>query len=220
MEVTSSNLVPPTESMNNIQITLPDESVKEIEQGSTSADLARSIGAGLLRASIAAKVDGDVVDLHSPIDSSTNVEILTSKNPEAQEILLHSSAHLLAQAVKELYPQAKIAIGPALEDRFYYDIDVDVTVNEKVLDKLEKKMAELSKENLHVHREEFSRNDALERFKEMGEDYKVEIISEIDENIFILLSLTEPPYKTTGNIFVLKFFLNSFFININIFFSS
>ena len=167
--------------MNNIQITLPDESVKEIEQGSTSADLARSIGAGLLRASIAAKVDGDVVDLHSPIDSSTNVEILTSKNPEAQEILLHSSAHLLAQAVKALYPKAKIAIGPALEDRFYYDIDVDVTVNEKVLDKLEKKMAKLSKENLKINRVELSRNEALEKFKAMGEDYKVEIISEIDK---------------------------------------
>ena len=108
--------------MNNIQITLPDESVKEIEQGSTSADIARSIGEGLLRASIAAKVDGDVVDLHFPLNSSTNVEIITSKNPEAHEILLHSSAHLLAQAVKELYPQAKIAIGPALADRFYYDI--------------------------------------------------------------------------------------------------
>ncbi|SVC16745.1 uncharacterized protein METZ01_LOCUS269599, partial [marine metagenome] len=94
VEVTSSNLVPPTKSMNNIQITLPDESVKELEQGSTSADLARSIGEGLLRASIAAKVDGDVVDLHSPIVTNTNVEIITSKNPEAQEILLHSSAHL------------------------------------------------------------------------------------------------------------------------------
>ena len=120
--------------MNNIQITLPDESVKELKQGSTSADLARSIGEELLRASIAAKVDGDVVDLHSPIVTNTNVEIITSKNPEAQEILLHSSAHLLAQAVKELYPSAKIAIGPALADRFYYDIDVDVTINERRYD--------------------------------------------------------------------------------------
>ena len=171
--------------MNNIQITLPDESVKEIEEGSTSADVARSIGEGLLRASIAAKVDGDVVDLHFPINASTNVEIITSKNPEAQEILLHSSAHLLAQAVKELYPSAKIAIGPALEDRFYYDIDVDIIINEEELEKIEKKMVELSKEDLQVIRVEFSRNDAIERFKEMGEDYKVEIISEIDEKATI-----------------------------------
>ena len=185
MEVTSSNLVPPTESMNNIQITLPDESVKELEQGSTSADLARSIGEGLLRASIAAKVDGDVVDLHSPIVTNTNVEIITSKNPEAQEILLHSSAHLLAQAVKELYPSAKIAIGPALADRFYYDIDVDVTINEEELKKIEKKMAELSKANLQVQRVELSHSDALKKFKKMGEDYKVEIISEIDEKDII-----------------------------------
>jgi threonyl-tRNA synthetase len=154
--------------------------VKEVEEGSTSADIARSIGEGLLRASIAAKVDGDVVDLHLPINISTNVEIITSNNPEAQEILLHSSAHLLAQAVKALYPHAKIAIGPALVDRFYYDIDVDVTMNEEELRKIEKKMVELSHENLQVQRVELSRNDALEKFKEMDEDYKVEIISEID----------------------------------------
>ena len=167
--------------MNNIQITLPDKSVKELEQGSTSADLARSIGEGLLRASIAAKVDGDVVDLHSPLATSTKVEILTSNNPESQEILLHSSAHLLAQAVKELYPHAKIAIGPALEDRFYYDIDVDVIMNEEELEKIEKKMSNLSKKNLQIQRVELSHNDALKKFKEMGEDYKVEIILEIDE---------------------------------------
>jgi threonyl-tRNA synthetase len=171
--------------MNNIQITLPDESVKELEQGSTSADLARSIGEGLLRASIAAKVDGNVVDLHYPIVTNANVEIITSKNPEAQEILLHSSAHLLAQAVKELYPSAKIAIGPALADRYYYDIDVDVTINEEELKKIEKKMAELSKVNLQVQRLELSHSDALEKFMKMGEDYKVEIISEIDEKDII-----------------------------------
>ncbi|MDP7239557.1 MAG: TGS domain-containing protein, partial [Candidatus Latescibacteria bacterium] len=155
--------------MNNIQITLPDKSVKEIKQGSTSADLARSIGEGLLRASIAAKVDGDVVDLHFPINASTKVEILTSKNPEAQEILLHSAAHLMAQAVKELYPSAKIAIGPALADRFYYDIDVDVSINDEALEKIEKKMKELAKQNMQIERVELSRNDALEKFKNMGE---------------------------------------------------
>ena len=122
MEVTSSNLVPPTFNMSEIQITLPDDSIKKVEQGTTSGEIARSIGEGLFRVSIAAKVNGDLVDLQSPLDTSTRIEILTNKNPEAHEILLHSTAHLLAQAVKELYPQAKIAIGPALEDRFYYDI--------------------------------------------------------------------------------------------------
>ena len=185
MEVTSSNLVPPTFNMSEIQITLPDDSIKQVEQGTTSGDIARSIGEGLFRASIAAKVNGDIVDLQSPLDKSTMVEILTNKNPEAHEILLHSTAHLLAQAVKKLYPQAKIAIGPALEDRFYYDIDVDVVINEEELEKIEQKMKELSKQNLQVERVEFSRNEALNKFQEMGEDYKVEIISEIDEEDII-----------------------------------
>ena len=185
MEVTSSNLVPPTFNMSEIQITLPDDSIKHVEKGTTSGDIARSIGEGLFRASIAAKVNGDIVDLQSPLDKSTMVEILTNKNPEAHEILLHSTAHLLAQAVKELYPQAKIAIGPALEDRFYYDIDVDVVINEEELEKIEQKMKELSKQNLQVERVEFSRNEALNKFQEMGEDYKVEIISEIDEEDII-----------------------------------
>ena len=185
MEVTSSNLVPPTFNMSEIQITLPDDSIKHVEKGTTSGDIARSIGEGLFRASIAAKVNGDIVDLQSPLDKSTMVEILTNKNPEAHEILLHSTAHLLAQAVKKLYPQAKIAIGPALEDRFYYDIDVDVVINEEELEKIEQKMKELSKQNLQVERVEFSRNEALNKFQEMGEDYKVEIISEIDEEDII-----------------------------------
>ena len=185
MEVTSSNLVPPTFNMSEIQITLPDDSIKHVEKGTTSGDIARSIGEGLFRASIAAKVNGDIVDLQSPLDKNTMVEILTNKNPEAHEILLHSTAHLLAQAVKELYPQAKIAIGPALEDRFYYDIDVDVVINEEELEKIEQKMKELSKQNFQVERVEFSRNEALNKFQEMGEDYKVEIISEIDEEDII-----------------------------------
>ena len=171
--------------MSEIQITLPDDSIKQVEQGTTSGEIARSIGEGLFRASIAAKVNGDLVDLQSPLDTSTRIEILTNKNPEAHEILLHSSAHLLAQAVKELYPQAKIAIGPALEDRFYYDIDVEVVINEEELEKIEQKMKELSKQNLQVERVELSRNEALNKFQEMGEDYKVEIISEIDEEDII-----------------------------------
>ena len=95
---------------------------------------------------------------------------------------MHSAAHLLAQSIKEVYPSAKIAIGPALEDRFYYDIDVDETINEDVLATLEKKMKEISKRNLQVQRKVFPRNDALDLFKKINEDYKVEIISELDES--------------------------------------
>ncbi len=167
--------------MKEIQIKLPDNTVKHVEKGSTGGDLARSIGEGLFRASIAAKVDGSLVDLESPIDvENANVELITNKSPEAHEVLLHSSAHLLAQAIKELYPQAKIAIGPALVDRYYYDIDVDISINDKELEKIEVKMKELAKQNMQVERVELSRNEALEKFKKMGEDYKVEIISDIE----------------------------------------
>ena len=167
--------------MKEIQIKLPDNTVKHVEKGSTGGDLARSIGEGLFRASIAAKVDGNMVDLESPIDvENANVELITNKSPEAHEVLLHSSAHLLAQAIKELYPQAKIAIGPALVDRYYYDIDVDISINDKELEKIEVKMKELAKQNIQVERVELSRNEALEKFKKMGEDYKVEIISDIE----------------------------------------
>ena len=167
--------------MKEIQIKLPDNTVKHVEKGSTGGDLARSIGEGLFRASIAAKVDGNMVDLESPIDvENANVELITNKSPEAHEVLLHSSAHLLAQAIKELYPHAKIAIGPALADRYYYDIDVDISINDKELEKIEGKMKELAKQNIQVERVELSRNEALEKFKKMGEDYKVEIISDIE----------------------------------------
>ena len=171
--------------MSEIQITLPDDSVKLVDSGSTSGDIARSIGEGLFRASIAAKVNGDIVDLEYPLVKDTNVEILTNKNPESHGILLHSTAHLLAQAVKHLYPYAKIAIGPALEDRFYYDIDVEVSINEEELEKIEEKMHEIAKQNIPVNRLEFQRNDALDTFKKLGEDYKVEIISAIEETDII-----------------------------------
>ena len=194
--------------MNDIQITLPDKTIKTVEQGSTSGDIARSIGQGLFRASVAAKVNGDIVDLEKPLIKDTNIEIVTKTNPEAHEILLHSTAHLLAQAVKELYPSAKIAIGPALEDRFYYDIDVKVSINEEELIIIEKKMQEIANRDLQVERLELSRNDALKKFNEIGEDYKVEIISEIDKNEVVsayqqgeFIDLCRGPHvPTTGKI--------------------
>ena len=152
---------------DNINITLPDSSVKQVAKGASSADIAKSIGEGLLRASIAAKVDGKLVDLNLPISSDAHVEILTNKNKESHEILLHSCAHLLAQAIKLLYPDAKIAIGPALEDRFYYDIDVDIAINEDELLKIENKMIELSKADAKIKRMELNHSEALKKFSDM-----------------------------------------------------
>ena len=168
--------------MKTINITLPDNSVKVVEMGTSGGDIAMSIGEGLYRASIAVKANGEMQDLHAPINQDANLEIITTKSEDAHHILMHSAAHLLAQSIKELFPAAKIAIGPALVDRFYYDIDVDETINEDVLLTIEKKMKEISKRNLQVKRRVFPRNDALDLFKHINEDYKVEIISELDES--------------------------------------
>ena len=168
--------------MKTINITLPDNSVKVVEMGTSGGDIAMSIGEGLYRASIAVKANGELQDLHAPINQDATLEIITTKSEDAHHILMHSAAHLLAQSIKELFPAAKIAIGPALVDRFYYDIDVDETINEDVLLTIEKKMKEISKRNLQVKRRVFPRNDALDLFKHMNEDYKVEIISELDES--------------------------------------
>ena len=168
--------------MKKINITLPDNSVKVVEIGTSGGDIAMSIGEGLYRASIAVKANGEMQDLHSPLNEDTDLEIITTKSDDAHHILMHSAAHLLAQSIKEIFPLAKIAIGPALIDRFYYDIDVNEVINEDVLVQLEKKMKEISKLNLQVQRKVFSRNDAIDLFKELNEDYKVEIISELDES--------------------------------------
>ncbi len=168
--------------MKTINITLPDNSVKVVEMGTSGGDIAMSIGEGLYRASIAVKANGEMQDLHTPLNQDATLEIITSKSDEAHHILMHSAAHLLAQSIKEIFPTAKIAIGPALTDRFYYDIDVEETINEDILVQLEKKMKEISKRNLQVKRKVFPRNDALDLFKKLNEDYKVEIISELDES--------------------------------------
>ena len=168
--------------MKTINITLPDNSVKVVEVGTSGGDIAMSIGEGLYRASIAVKANGETLDLHAPLNEDSTLEIITAKSEDAHHILMHSAAHLLAQSIKEVFPSAKIAIGPALKDRFYYDIDVDESINEDILARLEKKMKEISKRNLHVQRKVFPRNDALDLFKKLNEDYKVEIISELDES--------------------------------------
>ena len=168
--------------MTQITITLPDKSTRQVNRGSTAGDIALSIGEGLFRNSYAAKINGELVDLNKSIHADCELQILTNRDKESHDILLHSTAHLLAMAVKELYPKAKIAIGPALEDRFYYDIDFPNSISEEDLPKIEKKMKELSKVNHKVKRHELSQKDALVRFQELNEDYKTEIISEINPN--------------------------------------
>ena len=171
--------------MSIITVTLPDNSQRKVEIGTTPGDIALSISEGLFRNSIAAKINGVVVDLNNAITEDCIVQILTNRDPESQDILLHSTAHLLAMAVKELYPEAKIAIGPALSDRFYYDIDFPEFLSEEDLPKIEVKMKELAKSNFNVERHELTQKEALDKFSEMDEKYKVEIISELSSDEII-----------------------------------
>ena len=165
--------------MNKISVSLPDGSVKELDQGATVHDLAASIGAGLAKASIAGKVDEQLVDLNAALHNDAKVEIITEKSPEALEIIRHSTSHLMAQAVKQLFPKAKVTIGPAIENGFYYDFDVDAPFSLEDLEKIETKMKELAKANLKVERQVLKKDDAIKLFREMGEEYKVELIEDL-----------------------------------------
>jgi threonyl-tRNA synthetase len=166
--------------MNKISVSLPDGSIRELNQGSTVYDLAASIGAGLAKASIAAKVDGRLVDLNTELADGVKVELVTEKSPEALEIIRHSTSHLMAQAVKELFQKAKVTIGPAIENGFYYDFDVDSPFSPDDLEKIEEKMRELAKANLKLERQVLTKDDAIKLFREMGESYKVELIEDLD----------------------------------------
>ena len=166
--------------MAEIQITLPDNSVKKVPKGSTAQDIADLIGPGLARAVVVAKVNGDLKDLNAPINDDSELQLFTGESPEGHDTLLHSTAHLMAQAVKELYPNAKVTIGPTIENGFYYDFDVDVSFSDEVLVKIEEKMRVLAKSGQDIQRNEISAKDAVSLFKDMGEDYKVEIIQQIN----------------------------------------
>ena len=173
--------------MAKIQITLPDNSVKKVPKGSTAQDIADLIGPGLARAVVVAKVNGDLKDLNAPINDDSELQLFTGESPEGHDTLLHSTAHLMAQAVKELYPNAKVTIGPTIENGFYYDFDVDVSFSDEVLVKIEEKMRALAKSGQDIQRNEISAKDAVSLFNDMGEDYKVEIIQQINPDDVITI---------------------------------
>ena len=170
---------------SELKITLPDDSVRTVESGITPADLALSISKHLHRDAVAAQVNGALVDLDIPLEADAAVTIVTKRDELGHEVLLHSTAHLLAHAIKNLYPEAKIAIGPALEERFYYDVELPETVAEDGLDKLEAEMRRIADQDFPVRRLELSRAEALKLFGERGEDYKLEIIQQIAEDDMI-----------------------------------
>lgn len=160
-------------------VTLPDGSQRQFEAALTIADVAASIGAGLARAALAGKIDGQLVDTSYLIDRDVNLAIITDKDADGLEVIRHSTAHLLAYAVKQLFPTAQVTIGPAIENGFYYDFSYERPFTPDDLVLIEKKMQELAKQDIPVERYEMSRDDAVAYFKSIGEVYKAEIIESI-----------------------------------------
>jgi threonyl-tRNA synthetase len=168
--------------MAEITVSLPDGSTRSLPTGSSIRDLAASIGPGLAKAAIAGRVNGNLVDLATGLNDADRVEIVTDKSPEALEIIRHSTSHLMAQAVKTLFPTVKVTIGPSIETGFYYDFDAERPFTPEDLARIEATMAELAKAALPVERQVLSKDEALALFAGMGETYKLELIEAITDD--------------------------------------
>ncbi|MFE8071930.1 threonine--tRNA ligase [Marinobacteraceae bacterium S3BR75-40.1] len=166
-------------------VTLPDGSTRQFSQPVSVHDVAADIGAGLAKAALAGRVNGELVDTSYTIEDDAELAIVTDRDPEGLDIIRHSTAHLLAMAVKDLFPDAQVTIGPVVEDGFYYDFKYDRAFTPDDLEKIEKRMEELAKQDYQVERSVLSRDEAIRLFDKMGEEYKVRIIQDIpgDEDL-------------------------------------
>ena len=167
--------------MDQVRIELPDGSCKEFPKGSTPLDVARSISEGLARQSVAARLNGELRDLNTPLEDSVRLELITINSAAGLELCRHSAAHLMAHAVKDIYgDKVQVTIGPAIENGFYYDFySPEHVFTPDDFDAIEKRMTELAGQNLPIQREEMSRDEAMELFHGMGEEYKVELIRDL-----------------------------------------
>jgi threonyl-tRNA synthetase len=168
-----------------MKIRLKDNSVKEYPEGMSVLDIAKDISPGLARAAMAAEVNGKTVDLREELHEDADLNILTFDGPEGKKAFWHTSSHILAQAVKKLFPDARLAIGPAIDNGFYYDFDVDHPFSTEDLDTIEKEMERIVKEDLKLSRFELPREEAVRYMEEKGESYKVELINELPEDATI-----------------------------------
>ena len=168
-------------------ITLPDGTKKAFKENITIDDLSNSIGSGLAKATVAGRINGKLVDASEEISDDSDVVIVTNSDPVGLEIIRHSCAHLFGHAIKQMYPQARMAIGPTIENGFYYDIDLDISLNDKDLEAIEKKMKELASTDYSVIREVVNKDKALKAFKERNEEYKIQIINDIPDDEIIAL---------------------------------
>jgi len=171
--------------MSKITITLPDGSKREFDAGVTPLDVANDISKGLGRAAVAAKVNNKKVDLYYEIEDDAKVELITLRDDEGIDIFRHSSAHIMAQAIKRLWPDAKLAIGPSIKDGFYYDIDMEHRLTPEDLELIEKEMKKIIKDRITFERHEVSKEDAIKLFDKLNEDYKIELIENLPEDATI-----------------------------------
>lgn len=173
--------------MSMVRISLPDGAVREYEQGATIEDVAASISSGLKKSAIAGKLNGKVVDLYTPLEDGGLVEIVTPDSADGLEVIRHSTAHLMAQAIKRLYSDAevKLGIGPVIEDGFYYDIDMNISLTPEDLPKIEKEMERIVNENLPIRRTEVPREEAIRIYTEIGDELKLELIRDLPEDSVI-----------------------------------
>ena len=168
--------------MSQIKITLPDKSDRSFDSGITPLEVAQSIGERLAQDTVAASINGELVDATTQITQDCELTLHTGSTNEGHDVLLHSTAHLMAQAVKSIWPNSQITIGPTIENRFYYDFDIEETFSDDDLNKIEDKMKNIAKEDLSVSRSELDHDQAIKLFDKRGEKYKVEIINEIDSS--------------------------------------
>jgi len=165
--------------MSNVAITLPDGSVKQFDGPMTGAELAADIGPGLAKAAIAIKIDGEILDLSHKIESDSAVEIVTRKSDDALELIRHDAAHVMAEAVQELYPGTQVTIGPSIENGFYYDFARDEPFTPDDLEKIEARMLTIIKRDDAFIREEWGRDDAVRHFSDAGEKFKAQLIRDL-----------------------------------------
>ncbi len=168
--------------MDKIKITFPDGNVKEFEQGISAFKIAESISPRLVEETLAVELNGTIKDLYAPINSDASIRFLTFDDDKGKEVYWHSTSHLMAHAIQDIYPEAKFGVGPAIENGFYYDIDINSKLTEEDLKAIENKMQELSKANNSFLRQDLSKKEAVNFFENKGDQYKLEILSEIDEN--------------------------------------
>ena len=198
--------------MNKLQITLKDGSQREVLQGTTLAEFAASISRSLAKSAVVAKVDGRTTDLLTTLEKNAKVEFFTFEDAEGRDAFRHTSSHILAQAVKRLFTDVKLAIGPAINNGFYYDFDATNTFTHEDLAKIQIEMEKIVKENFPIERIEVSRSEAIALFEKIGEEYKVELIRDLPEDVVIsmykqgeFIDLCAGPHLTsTGKVKAIK----------------